>query len=63
MVYEAGQPTIECLIAWHNYRIFDLITSRLSKLDVLIGTYFGSIPIMVNGSSHGFKLLSKLFNI
>ncbi|MFS7958672.1 hypothetical protein Hanom_Chr07g00681531 [Helianthus anomalus] len=34
--YETGQPTIEWLIAWHNYRTFDLRTSRLSRRDELI---------------------------
>ncbi|MFS8009408.1 hypothetical protein Hanom_Chr14g01284361 [Helianthus anomalus] len=61
-VYEAGQTTIEWLIAWHNFRIFDLRTSRLSGRDVLIGTRFASISVRVNGSSHIFKFPLKLFN-
>ncbi|KAJ0725611.1 hypothetical protein HanPI659440_Chr12g0460821 [Helianthus annuus] len=39
-VHEAGQPTIEWMIAWHNYQIFDLRTSRLSGSDVLLHTRY-----------------------
>ncbi|KAJ0499191.1 hypothetical protein HanHA89_Chr13g0531381 [Helianthus annuus] len=38
LVYEACQPIIEWLIAWHNYWIIDLRTSRFTRREVMIRT-------------------------